>query len=158
MFYLFLIVQRGCLKHATQPSHPQADIQPGSPAMQLMLTCQCLLLLMPRTMTIVSNMEWHEDTGTVHRTTVSNVECHKNIRTKMVVKVPLRSVVSSESMVAIVPEHLVKVFFFFVSCVLVDRYINIMLDIVMHSLPKETIPVHGSSRSMGGVYLWTCYW
>ena len=50
---------------------------------------------------------------------------------------------------AIIPEHLVK-FFFFVSCVLVDRYINIMLDIVMHSLPKETIPVHGSSQSMGG--------
>ena len=25
-----------------------------------------------------------------------------------------------------------------------------MLDIVMHSLPKETIPAHGSSHSMGG--------
>ena len=25
-----------------------------------------------------------------------------------------------------------------------------MLDIVMHSPPKETIPAHGSSRSMGG--------
>ena len=57
--------------------------------------------------------EQHEDTGTVHRTTVSNVECHKNIRTTMVVKVPLRSMVGSESVVAIVPEHLVKVFFFF---------------------------------------------
>ena len=33
---------------------------------------------------------------------------------------------------------------------LVDRYINIMLDIVMHILPKETIPAHGSSCSMGG--------
>ena len=77
---------------------------------------------------MASNVEWHKDARTVHRTTVSNVECHKNIRTTMVVKVPLRSVVGSESMVAIVPEHLVKVFFF-VSCVLVDRYINIMLDI-----------------------------
>ena len=150
MFYLFLIVQRGCLNHATQLSHPQANVQPGSPAMQLMPTCQCLLLLMPRTMTMASNVEWHEDARKVHRTTVSNMECHKNTRTMMVVKVPLHSVVSSESVVAIVPEHLVKVFFFFVSCVLVDRYINIMLDIVMHSPPKETIPVHGSSHSMGG--------
>ena len=58
---------------------PQANIQPGSPAMQLMLTHQSLLLLMPRTTTMVSNVEWHEDARTVHRTTVSNVEYHKNI-------------------------------------------------------------------------------
>ena len=99
---------------------------------------------------MASNVEWYEDSRTVHRTMVSNVECHKNTRTMMVVKVPLHSMVGSKSMVAIVSEHLVKVFFFFVSCVLIDRYINIMLDIVMHSLPKETIPVHGSSCSMGG--------
>ena len=59
---------------------------------------------------------WHEDARTVHRTTVSNVECHKNIRTMMVVKVPLLSMVGSESMVAIVPEHLVKVFYFCFLC------------------------------------------
>ena len=71
---------------------------------------------MPRTTMMVSNVEWHEDAGTVHRTTVSNMECHKNIRTTMVVKVPLRSVVSSKIVVVIVPEHLVKVFFFCFLC------------------------------------------
>ena len=32
---------------------------------------------------------------------------------------------------------------------LVDIYINIMLDVVMHNPPKEPIPAYGSSRSMG---------
>lgn len=154
------------MKHATQPLHPQADVQPGSPAMQAMVTRQCPLLLMPRTTMTASNVERHENARTVPRTTASNVEHHKNARTvprmmaveinvdntntrtTTLVKVPPLSLVSSESVVAIVPNHVVKVFFF--SCVLVDVYINIMLDVVMHSPPKEPIPAYGSSRSMGG--------
>ena len=123
---------------------PPGDVQPGSPARQAMVTCQCPLLLMPRTTMTASNMEWHEIARTVPRTTASNVEHNENTRTvprtmamvinvdntntrtTTVAKVPPLSVVGSESVVAIIPKHVVKVFFF-VSCVLVDIYINIMM-------------------------------
>ena len=96
-----------------------------------------------------SNVERHENARTVPRMMAMEINVNNtNTRTTTVVKVPPLSVVGSESVVAIVPNHVVKVFFF--SCVLVDVYINIMLDVVMHSPPKEPIPAYGSSRSMGG--------
>ena len=64
--------------------------------------------------TTASNVEYHGNARTVPRMMAMEINVdNTNTRTTTVVKVPPLSVVSSESVVAIVPNHVEKVFFFF---------------------------------------------
>ena len=144
------------MKQATQLSHPQADVQPGSPAMQAMVTRQCPLLLMPRTTMMASNVEQHENS----RTTASNTEHHENTRTvprtmamainidntntrtTTVAKVPPLSVIGSKSMVAIIPEHVVKVLIeYYRVLLLIHLLLATIYDIFSDNISSEKTPI-----------------